>query len=134
MQELNGILGMIVPFLFSGFIVFLVFYFRHARRREAEQTIRAAIEKGIALEPEVVAKLLETPRRHGPSRLRIGGVIVMFVGIGLAAMHAVMAEGGGNDDVGLLGAGVLVGIIGAGILLASFLAKPNETPTLPPQV
>lgn len=106
---------MIAPFLFSGFIVFIVFYFRHQRRREAEQTIRAAIEKGVTLNVAVVEKLLKTPRRQGPSRLKIGGTIVMFVGIGLAAMHLVMAQGGGNDDVG---------IIGAGILLASFLAKP----------
>ncbi len=131
MEHLNEIIENIVPFLFAGTVVFIVFYFRHARRREAEQTIRMAIEKGQVLDAGVIEKLLEPPRRYGPGRLRVGGIIVAFVGVGLAAMYFILGNEDGGDR-GLLGAGALVGSIGIGLLVAS-LAKPAQ-PTLPPQV
>ena len=130
MHSIEGVLGITVPFLFSAIIVIAVFYFRHARRRETELTIRLAIEKGQHLDPALIERLLENPQRNSSQRLQIWGSILIFVGIGLGVLHLVV--GGDTLREGPMPGAVMTSIIGIGLLVASRFAK-SDQPKLPPQ-
>ena len=129
MSDLVRVLGIIMPFLFAGVIVIGALYFQYARRRETEKTIRIAIEKGMTLDPAVIEKMLPQ-RRYSPLRLRIWGIILIFLGIGLAVMHIFV--GGPDGRHGPLGPGIMLGIVGIGMIVASSITKPDQ-PTQPPQ-
>lgn len=133
MADFGGTILGAMPFLLAGGIVFTVAYYRHARRRETEQTIRAAIEKGQQLDPALIEKLLEQPRRHGGQALKIGGIILLFLAMGLAVLHFVV--GGEALREGPMPGAIVVGFIAMGLLVASRFTKPEEPtePKLPPQ-
>jgi hypothetical protein len=128
LKDMAEIFGVIMPFLFAAVIVLGVLHFRYLRRLETEKTIRMAIEHGQQLDGQLIEKLMEPQRKQaGPEKLRVGGTIVLFVGLGLAAL-GVIKRGFGDIDYSVLGAGALVGLVGAGILLASYIAKKPNTP------
>jgi hypothetical protein len=80
----------ITLFLCLAVVVVLFLYFRYRSRREAQQTVRAALEKGVQLTPELLQQLGE-PQRPRNSDLR-RGVIAMSLGIGFAAFGLLVGE------------------------------------------
>ena len=128
MKDIAEIFGVIMPFLFAAVVVLGVLYFRYLRRLETEKTIRLAIEQGHHLDAQLIEKLMEPQQKsqQGPEKMRAGGTIVLFVGLGLAAL-GVIKHGFNDIDHNVLGAGALVALIGAGIVTASYIAKKPNT-------
>jgi len=88
--DLVGILVPIVALLSIATVPVLYFYFRYRSRQESQSTLRAAIERGLELTPELLQQLGE-PARHKDADLR-RGVLTMAVGIGLAAFGLLVAD------------------------------------------
>ena len=101
------------------------------RTRERERTIRAAIDKGVALDPA----LLESFRAQavaptGSSRfgLLIGGIMTFFIGIGLALMGVLIDVTNHTVIWPLIATGALLWCISAGLFVASRFAPGPRTP------
>ncbi len=80
----------IVMFLSTGGVLALFFYFRFRTRREFQATLRAAIDKGAELTPEVLERLGEPARPKNADLRR--GLISLCVGIGFAVFAIVLGE------------------------------------------
>ncbi len=92
--------GMIVPIAFFALVGALIIvprYFKSRERQALQSTLRAAIERGQPLPPEVIEAITRDAKpTPSPTRdLRIG-IIWIGVGLGLAAMAYAM--GYASDD------------------------------------
>jgi hypothetical protein len=67
--------------LTTGGVIALVFYFRFRTRREIQTTVRAAIERGQELSPELIEGLMESlTTKHGDLRK---GIISLAIGLAI---------------------------------------------------
>ena len=112
---------------FWGFIAACVFISAWKRKKLEtlrHETARLLIEKNLAIDPAVLAKLIN-PRLNsqGPKMMKLFGSIVIAVGVGmwLMCLWFVFAVGEG-EVLGLGGPATLVMAIGAGIIFASRFA------------
>lgn len=80
----------ITMFAVIGIVLGLYYYFRYRTRAEMQQTVRAALERGQELSPELVDRLAE-PRKSGVQDLR-RGAIAISIGTGLALFGPVLGE------------------------------------------
>ncbi|MGV3577715.1 DUF6249 domain-containing protein [Brevundimonas sp.] len=111
-------------------------YLKSKERREMQATVRAAIDKGQPLPPEVIDALGKEATKNIPSRTRDirRGVIWLATGIGIAAFGAVNDIPWGNDgwDAGHNFGGGLLGIacipitIGLAFIVLSFFNKNKD--------
>jgi hypothetical protein len=98
-------------------------------RREANETIRRAIDSGQQLDAETLSSL-NKPVRSPQADMR-GGVIMMFLGLGLALAGAVAGGvfGGGfdpNAGTGMFIAAAIVGFIGIGQFVAGMMRSKKD--------
>ena len=112
-------------------------YLKSKERREMQATVRAAIDKGQPLPPEVIEALGKEASRNIPSRTRDirRGIIWLAVGVGLAAFSLIneMRGFGGDDwdhgarfDGGLLGIAAIPVTIGLAFIVLSFFNKNKD--------
>ena len=111
-------------------------YFKSRERREMQATVRAAIDKGQPLPPEVIEALSTEATRNVPSRSRDirRGIIWLAVGIGMAAFSLINELRGfgddwndnGNFDGGLLGLAAIPVTIGLAFIVLSFFNKNKD--------
>jgi hypothetical protein len=113
-------------------------YFKSRERRELQATVRAAIDKGQPLPPEVIEAMGKEATKNVPSRTRDirRGIIWLAVGIGIAAFGLVGDMGwGGSDDWGnarahigggLLGLACIPATIGLAFIVLSFFNKNKD--------
>ena len=85
-----GILIPIVAMICLAAITGLYFYFRYRTRRERQSTLRAAIERGLELTPELLQQLGESAQ-HKDADLR-RGVLAIAVGVGIAAFGLLQSD------------------------------------------
>lgn len=109
------VLSVSLPFLLAGGIVGVVTYYRYRRRREVQETIRLAIEKG----QELPAEFLETisspkdlPKKPKKDQDLRRGVVLMAVGLGVAAFGILVGEDAVRP---LMGIGSIPFLIGAAL-------------------
>jgi Domain of unknown function (DUF6249) len=85
---LEGLIPLTAIVMSLGFpiaIVALAFYFRHRKNKLLHETIRAMVDKGVAIPPE----LFNTPAQAAPQRTRNdlrSGLVLIAVGAGLFLM------------------------------------------------
>jgi len=96
----------------------------YRKRQAALDLLRAAIERGQQLSPEVIDRLLERdkPREStgvDPRDLHIGGIITCASGIGLALMSLLLIAAIPRYWWFVLGTGVLAVCVGIGLLIAA---------------
>lgn len=111
-------------------------YFKSRERREMQATVRAAIDKGQPLPPEVIDALSTEATKNIPSRSRDirRGIIWLAVGIGMAAFSLINdLRGFGDDwndgpnfDGGLLGLAAIPVTIGLAFIVLSFFNKNKD--------
>lgn len=111
-------------------------YFKSRERREMQATVRAAIDKGQPLPPEVIEALSTEATKNIPSRSRDirRGIIWLAVGIGMAAFSLINdLRGFGDDwndgpnfDGGLLGLAAIPITIGLAFIVLSFFNKNKD--------
>ncbi len=85
--DVVGILGVVCGCTVPIAIVGLIVYFNHRRNQMTHETMRAMIEKGMPIPPELLTKLhQDSPSQDRPYRARNdfrGGLILVGVGAGL---------------------------------------------------
>ena len=111
-------------------------YFKSRERQEMQATVRAAIDKGQPLPPEVIEALGKEATRNIPSRTRDirRGIIWLATGIGIAAFSLINdLRGFGDDwndgpnfDGGLLGLAAIPITIGLAYIVLSFFNKNKD--------
>jgi hypothetical protein len=118
---------------FWGFIAVVVVagvWREVAMRREAETTIRLAIEKGQQLDPATIDKLLSSGsnrKRGGADALMVGGGLTLATGLGLPILGYFISRGGDGDAFyPLLGSGLLVSLVGAAMLILSAVLRSRQ--------
>ncbi len=129
MHIFNSLSGAIVAVAFWVFLAICAvagMKYEFRKRQLAMESLRAAIEHGQRLEPDVVEKLLA---RHGDSEadrpenlvpyLHIGGVITIAAGIGVLIAAFLVGLQYPIARLPMLGAGALTVCIGAGLLVAA---------------
>ncbi|MDP3379224.1 MAG: DUF6249 domain-containing protein [Brevundimonas sp.] len=107
-------------------------WLKSRERREIQTTVRAAIDKGQPLPPEVIEALSKDITKNLPSRTRDirRGIIWLAVGIGIAGFGLVQDLGDQNwsDNIGngMLGIAVIPATIGLAFLILSFFNKNRD--------
>jgi amino acid transporter len=92
------------------------------KRKVALELLRAAVEHGQQLSPEVIDRLLgkdEHSNELNPRDLHIGGIITAACGVGIALLSAFVALVWPPYHWLVLGVGILGICIGVGLLLAA---------------
>lgn len=100
------------------------------RTNERERTIRAAIDKGVALDPAT----LDALRSHAVAPqsprfgLMVGSIMTFSVGVGLGVMAYFIGLEDNHTIWPLFGVGGLLWCISAGLFVASRVAPPPRNP------
>ena len=85
--DVVGIVGIVFGCAVPVAIVSIILYFRHRRVKMQHETMRAMIEKGMPIPPELLTKPnQDSPSQDRPARVRNdlrGGLILVGVGAGL---------------------------------------------------
>jgi hypothetical protein len=93
------------------------------KKRQLElEPLRAAIERGQHLEPAIIERLMAREQREqelNPLYLRVGGIIAVAAGCGLAALSWFISQVLPRAMYPTLGAGVLVICVGVGLVIAA---------------
>ncbi|HEV7228088.1 DUF6249 domain-containing protein [Brevundimonas sp.] len=116
-----------------GAIVVGPTWLKSREKREMQQTVRHAIDKGQALPPELIDAMTREVQGKLPSRTRDlrKGIIWTATGLGIAAFSVVSNIGGrdweGNNlDSGLLGIACIPLTIGLAFIVLSFFNKNKD--------
>lgn len=107
-------------------VVCLPFYFKGRERREMQRTLRAAIDKGQQIPPEVIEAMTKSVKLP-PTRLRDlrTGVIWLAIGIGVGLATYFGDFIHGNGDFEGLGIACIPAVIGVAYIVLSFF-NPNK--------
>ncbi|MYH33385.1 MAG: hypothetical protein F4013_03100 [Gammaproteobacteria bacterium] len=99
-----------VTMLVIGGTIALITYYRFRRRREVQETIRVAIEKGQELPTEFLETISSPKSRPKKDQDLRRGVVLIAVGLGIGAFGVLVGE---DDAVGpLMGIGSIPLLIG----------------------
>ncbi len=116
----------IVMFLSIAVVFIALFWFRYKTRGDLQQTLRAAMDKGVELSPDLVDRL-GAPKRQKAKDLRLG-VIWMALAAGLIMIALIDPSGTGDPSAfrGTLAGAAFPFCIGAAYLLLYFLVSKKE--------
>ncbi|MET0337393.1 MAG: DUF6249 domain-containing protein [Caulobacter sp.] len=119
----------LAPFIMVIAIVVIPQWLKSRERREMQATVRAAIEKGQPLPPELIeamSKEVKPTKTSSAARdVRIG-VILIAVGAGIAAFGWMVGYQESDAFYPLLGIGLIPGLIGVAYVVLSFF-NPNKS-------
>jgi hypothetical protein len=117
----------LVPLGFFATIIGVVLvprYFKNREREKMQDTLRAAIEKGQSLPPEVLDAMTRDvrPAVSAGRDLRIG-IVWLAIGLGIAGFGLAMGEYSDRAVPPFLGIGAIPGMIGLAFILMSFFNR-----------
>ena len=131
-MELTPILIVLIIFSAITAIIFGPSYLKSREKREIQETVRHAIDKGQQLPPELIEAMTRDVASKLPSRTRDlrRGVIWLAVGIGIAAFSFLSDLGWDDHELqqignGLLGVAAIPVTIGLAFIVLSFF-NPNK--------
>ena len=125
MESLAGLLIPLAGILFPVAIVFVIFVFITKIEKNKYDAI-VEISKRID-DPSAIEEILNTLNdKKKPIDYRRGGVITLFVGVGIVLLGNSFASIDNEAQAFISGAGLLVGAIGVGSIIAGYL-YPNES-------
>ena len=125
MESLAGLLIPLAGILFPVAIVFVVFVFI-TKIEKNKYDASVEISKRID-DPSAIEEILNTlNEKKKPIDYRRGGVITLFVGVGIVLLGNSFASINNEAQAFISGAGLLVGAIGVGSIIAGYL-YPNES-------
>jgi hypothetical protein len=127
-HESVEILIPITLFAMVAAIVIVPRYFKSLERRKLADTVRAAIEKGQPLPPEVMGALTAADNRppNSPERDLRRGVVLVAVALGLAGMGLSVGMTSEHARHALTGAAAIPGFVGLAFIVMWFLSKPRS--------
>jgi len=120
--------GFLVPVAFMLMIVAIVVgpaWLRSRDKREMQETLRVAIEKGQALPPEVIDALSADKEKRQPSATRDlrTGVVCIAVAVGMALLAYTFSFIAEEAMWSILGAAAIPGMIGVAFVVLSLVSK-----------
>jgi hypothetical protein len=130
---LVAVLVPLAPFVMVVAIIAIVFYFKHRRHKLAHETLRAMIEKGMPVTPELVAQLNSKHPASADSRAMDAkaarprsGLLpgLILTGIGTALL---ISSPGHNKG------GWIVLFIGIAFLIVWYVERKNQNNVQPPR-
>ena len=125
MESLVELLIPLAGILFPVAIVFVIFAFITKIEKNKYDAI-VEISKRID-DPSAIEEILNTLNdKKKPIDYRRGGVITLFVGVGIVLLGNSFASINNEAQAFISGAGLLVGAIGVGSIIAGYL-YPNES-------
>jgi len=125
MESLVELLIPLAGILFPVAIVFVIFSFITKIEKNKYDAI-VEISKRID-DPSAIEEILNTLNdKKKPIDYRRGGVITLFVGVGIVLLGNSFASINNEAQAFISGAGLLVGAIGVGSIIAGYL-YPNES-------
>jgi hypothetical protein len=100
----------------------------YKKRQLTLEPLRAAIEKGQQLDPNVVERLMAPVHEEGinPLTLWVAGVIVTSAGIGVGLLAFFLAHISPVALWPVLGGGVLVLCVGLGLVIAARIVQKHK--------
>jgi Domain of unknown function (DUF6249) len=104
----------------------------YKKRRIELEPVRAAIERGQPLDPALVERLMRRADHHytnegiNPLNLRLGGIIVICVGIGVAVVALCLRPLAPVAFLPILGGAALLVCVGIGLLIGARIAEQHE--------
>ena len=109
-------------------------FLKARERREMQETLRHAIDKGQDMPPEVIEAMTKDVSKNLPSRTKDirRGIIWLAVGIGIAAFGMITGGSFGDDwdgnhfDSGMLGISAIPITIGLAFIALSFFNKNKD--------
>ncbi len=106
-------------------IVIVPRWFRSRERREMQQTLRTAIDKGQSLPPEIIEALSQDEVRKTPSAMRDmrKGVILLAVSIGIVLFGYAVSFEDMDALYPVSGIAAIPGMIGLAFIILSFFNK-----------
>lgn len=133
----EGFVGVIAILSIFGTLTAIVVgpgWLKSREKREMQETLRHAIDKGQDLPPEVINALTRDVSKNLPSRTKDirRGIIWLAVGIGIAAFGLINDLGWSGDDWGgrvgdgLLGVAAIPVTIGLAFIALSFFNKNKD--------
>jgi len=134
MEDFIPVIAILSVFGTITAIAFGPTYLKFRERREMQETVRRAIDKGQELPPEMVEAMTKDVTKNLPSRTRDirRGIIWLATGIGIAAFGLINDMGwqgddwGGNVGDGLLGIAAIPVTIGLAFIVLSFFNKNRD--------
>lgn len=127
---MSGILVPIALFAMIAAIVIVPKYLQSQERQKLQDTLRAAIEKGQPLPPEVISAMTSDVKvrpKPSPQRdLRVG-VVWMGVAVGLAAMGFAISFEDADVLYPMLGVAAFPGFIGLAFIVISLLDRGHKS-------
>lgn len=133
-MDMTPILIVLIVFSAITAVIFGPSYLKSREKRDIQQTVRHAIDKGQQLPADLIDAMTRDVASKLPSRSRDirRGIIWLAVGVGLAAFGFINDMGwSGNDDWhgnvgdGLLGIAAIPVTIGLAFIVLSFF-NPNK--------
>ena len=94
----------------------------YKKRRLALEPLRAAIERGQQLDPQVLERLMAPEirdQRLNPLYLQVGGIITTAAGIGVGILAFFVAQVAPVALYPVLGSGIVALCVGAGLMIAA---------------
>ena len=117
----------LVPLGFFAMVAAIVIvprYLKSQERQRLQETLRASIEKGAELPPEVV-QALTSDAKAPPSSYRDmrGGIIWLGVAIGFASLGVAVSFNEPDALYPMLGVAAFPGFIGLALIALSFISR-----------
>ena len=115
----------IALFIMIGAIVIVPSWLKSKERKEMQATLRASIEKGQALPPEIVEALSKEnikPPATATRDLRVG-VILLAVSLGVALFGYMVSFAEMDAFYPIAGSAAVPGMIGLAFIILSFFNK-----------
>ncbi len=125
--DVTGITAILSTFGMPVMIILVVFYFKHRRNKMAHDTLRAMIDKGMPITPELIAEVRNKGCGRsfgGPPRSRLLPSLILL-GVGTALLI-----GGSKGEAR---GGWIVLFIGAAFLIVWFVEQKNQNNVQPPR-
>ena len=122
---MDGTLIPIVLFIMIGAIVIVPTWLKSKERKEMQATLRASIEKGQALPPEIVEALSKEnikPPATATRDLRVG-VILLAVSLGVALFGYMVSFAEMDAFYPIAGSAAVPGMIGLAFIILSLFNK-----------
>jgi Na+/H+ antiporter NhaD/arsenite permease-like protein len=120
-------LEILIPLTFFAMIAAIVIgprYLKSLERRKMADTLRAAIDKGQPLPPEVINLLTADARPPAsPQRDLRRGVILVAVALGLVVMGLVVGQGEPDATYPMIGVAAIPGFLGLALIAIARLGK-----------